>query len=125
VDRCELVPYSHYPYAEDVIDYADRQGIVLIDENGCGGSQYGPRGQHLRWSGLRSRFLPETVNDATREVHAQAIPGTDHSRQEPPERGDLEHRQRTRIRHPKAPRTTSARSSTSRATPTPPDRSGS
>jgi beta-glucuronidase len=49
---------SHYPYAEDVLDYADRQGLVLIDETAAVG---------LIW------FSPETANDVTREVHAQAI----------------------------------------------------
>ena len=28
---------SHYPYAEDVLDYADRQGIVIIDETAAVG----------------------------------------------------------------------------------------
>ena len=32
---------SHYPYAEDVIDYADRQGIVLIDETAAVGLNMG------------------------------------------------------------------------------------
>jgi beta-glucuronidase len=28
---------SHYPYSEDVLDYADRQGIVIIDETAAVG----------------------------------------------------------------------------------------
>ena len=31
---------SHYPYSEDVLDYADRHGIVLIDETAAGGSTW-------------------------------------------------------------------------------------
>jgi beta-glucuronidase len=63
---------SHYPYAEAVLDYADRQGIVVIDETaavglnmGLGGGIFGAQGS--------TTFSPETINDQTREVHAQAI----------------------------------------------------
>jgi beta-glucuronidase len=63
---------SHYPYAEAVLDYADRRGIVVIDETpavglnmGLGGGIFGAQGY--------TTFSPETVNDQTREVHAQAI----------------------------------------------------
>ena len=55
---------SHYPYAEEVYDYADRQGIVIIDEVAAVGQNAGIPG---------STFSPETVNDVSREVHAQAI----------------------------------------------------
>ncbi len=63
---------SHYPYAEDVIDYADRQGIVLIDEAAAVGLNTGRRGGIFGGQGYQT-FSPDTVNDATREVHAQAI----------------------------------------------------
>jgi beta-glucuronidase len=63
---------SHYPYAEDVIDYADRQGIVLIDETAAVGLNMGLGGGIFGGQGYVT-FTPETVNDATREVHAQAI----------------------------------------------------
>jgi beta-glucuronidase len=63
---------SHYPYSEDVLDYADRQGIVVIDETaavglnmGLGGGIFGDQGY--------TTFSPDTVNDTTREAHAQAI----------------------------------------------------
>ena len=63
---------SHYPYSEDVMDYADRAGIVVIDETpavglnaGIGGGIFGGQGY--------TTFSPETINDATREVHAQVI----------------------------------------------------
>jgi len=63
---------SHYPYSEDVLDYADRRGIVVIDETpavglnmGLGGGIFGTQGY--------TTFSPETINERTREVHAQAI----------------------------------------------------
>ena len=63
---------AHYPYSEEVLDYADRQGIVIIDETaavglnmGLGGGMFGSQGHQT--------FSPETINDDTREVHAQAI----------------------------------------------------
>ncbi|HEV7148704.1 MAG TPA: beta-glucuronidase [Pedococcus sp.] len=63
---------SHYPYSEEVLDYADQQGFLVIDEvaavglnMGLGGGIFG--GQRY------TTFSPETINDVTREVHAQAI----------------------------------------------------
>ena len=63
---------SHYPYAESFMDYADRHGIVVIDETpavglnmGLGGGIFGTQGY--------TTFSPETVNEATQEVHAQVI----------------------------------------------------
>ena len=63
---------SHYPYAEDVIDYADRQGIVVIDETAAVGLNMGLGGGIFGGQGYQT-FSPDTVNDASREVHAQAI----------------------------------------------------
>jgi beta-glucuronidase len=63
---------SHYPYAEDVLDYADRQGIVIIDETAAVGLNMGLGGGIFGGQGYQT-FSPDTVNDATREVHAQAI----------------------------------------------------
>jgi beta-glucuronidase len=63
---------SHYPYSEDVLDHADRNGIVVIDETaavglnlGIGGGIFGAQGP--------ATFSDETMNDQTRAVHAQAI----------------------------------------------------
>ncbi len=63
---------SHYPYSEDVLDHADRRGIVVIDETaavglnmGLGGGAFGNQG-YLTYS-------PDTINDETRAAHAQAI----------------------------------------------------
>jgi beta-glucuronidase len=63
---------SHYPYSEEVLDYADRQGIVLIDETAAVGLNMGLGGGIFGSQGYRT-FSPETVNATTREVHAQAI----------------------------------------------------
>ena len=63
---------SHYPYSEDVLDYADRHGIVIIDETAAVGLNMGLGGGIFGGQGYTT-FSPETINDATREVHAQAI----------------------------------------------------
>jgi beta-glucuronidase len=63
---------SHYPYAEEVLDYADRQGIVVIDETAAVGLNTGLAGGIFGGEGYTT-FSEETVNDATRAVHAQAI----------------------------------------------------
>ena len=63
---------SHYPYSEDVLDLADRRGIVVIDETPAVGLNMGLGGGIFGAQGYRT-FSDETINDETREVHAQAI----------------------------------------------------
>jgi beta-glucuronidase len=63
---------SHYPYAEAVLDYADRQGIVVIDETAAVGMNMGLGGGIFGQQGYAT-FSPETINERTQEVHAQAI----------------------------------------------------
>jgi beta-glucuronidase len=63
---------SHYPYSEEVLDYADRQGIVLIDETAAVGLNMGLGGGIFGSQGYQT-FSAETINDESREVHAQAI----------------------------------------------------
>jgi beta-glucuronidase len=63
---------SHYPYAEAVLDYADRQGIVVIDETAAVGLNVNLSVDDPDARGSTT-FSPERVNDQTREVHAQAI----------------------------------------------------
>jgi len=63
---------SHYPYSQDVLDYADRQGIVLIDETPAVGLNMGLGGGIFGGQGYTT-FSPDTINEQTREVHAQAI----------------------------------------------------
>ena len=63
---------SHYPYAEDVLDYADRQGIVLIDETAAVGLNMGLAGGVFGVQGYQT-FSRDTINDVTQKVHADAI----------------------------------------------------
>ncbi|MFJ4820831.1 beta-glucuronidase [Streptomyces sp. NPDC088801] len=63
---------THYPYAEEVLELADRQGIVVIDETAAVGINLAVEG------GLGGRqhpptYSPDTCNDDTRAAHAQAI----------------------------------------------------
>jgi beta-glucuronidase len=63
---------SHYPYSSEVLDYADRHGIVVIDETAAVGLNMGLGGGIFGSQGYTT-FSPDTVNDTTRAVHAQAI----------------------------------------------------
>lgn len=63
---------SHYPYAEEVYEFADRQGIVVIDEVAAVGLNAGLTGG-IHFDQNHGTFSPETVNDISRGVHAQAI----------------------------------------------------
>ena len=63
---------SHYPYAEEVLDQADARGIVVIDETAAVGLNMGLGGGIFGGQGYPT-FSPETVNEVTQEVHAQAI----------------------------------------------------
>ncbi|SPO03644.1 related to b-glucuronidase [Cephalotrichum gorgonifer] len=63
---------SHYPYAEEVMDYADRHGIVVIDEVPAVGLNIGlSAGTSTDEPTLT--FSEKTINNQTREVHAQTI----------------------------------------------------
>ncbi|WP_062077185.1 beta-glucuronidase [Demequina globuliformis] len=63
---------SHYPYAEEVMDFADRHGIVVIDETAAVGLNLGVA-SGLTGEPNRPTFSPETCNDVTQAVHAQHI----------------------------------------------------
>ncbi|MBD7919276.1 beta-glucuronidase [Cellulomonas sp. Sa3CUA2] len=63
---------SHYPYAEEVYDYADRQGIVVIDEVAAVGQNMGLAGGIFGGQNYTT-FSPETVDDDAQAAHAQAI----------------------------------------------------
>ncbi len=63
---------SHYPYAEEVLDHADRLGIVVIDETAAVGLNLAVGGG-MFLGGDRVTFSDETVNDVTQAVHRQAI----------------------------------------------------
>ncbi|ADP83644.1 beta-glucuronidase [Pseudofrankia inefficax] len=64
---------SHYPYAEEVLDYADRHGFVVIDETAAVGQNTAIAGGIVGGGQSFPTFSPETINDASREIHAQAI----------------------------------------------------
>jgi beta-glucuronidase len=62
---------AHYPYAEEVLEYADRHGIVVIDETPA-------VGQNMKLAAVAlganyTTFSPETIDKRSREAHAQAI----------------------------------------------------
>lgn len=63
---------AHYPYAEDVLDYADRHGIVVIDETAAVGMNFG------MIAGLTGKpkvltFTPEGCNDASQAALEQHV----------------------------------------------------
>ncbi|PWY85537.1 hypothetical protein BO83DRAFT_404817 [Aspergillus eucalypticola CBS 122712] len=65
-------PTSHYPYAEEVMEFADRHGIVVIDETPAVGLSYSiGAGQSSEDS--QQTITPEGINNKTREAHKQAI----------------------------------------------------
>jgi beta-glucuronidase len=55
---------SHYPYAEEVMDYADRHGIVIIDETAAVGLNMSMAGGVFGGT-VRPTFGPDTCNDGT------------------------------------------------------------
>lgn len=63
---------SHYPYAEEVLDHADRHGVVVIDETAAVGLNLGVSGGILGGD-TRPTFSPETIGEATRRTHLQAL----------------------------------------------------
>ncbi|MFF0156001.1 beta-glucuronidase [Streptomyces sp. NPDC005263] len=60
---------SHYPYAEEVLDFADRHGIVVIDETAAVGLNLGVMGG-LTGQAPTPTFAPENFGGVTRDVHA-------------------------------------------------------
>jgi beta-glucuronidase len=63
---------SHYPYAEEVLEHADRLGLVVIDETAAVGLNLGVGGG-LFLGGPKKTFSEGTINDATQAVHSRAI----------------------------------------------------
>ncbi|RSM09907.1 hypothetical protein CEP52_003847 [Fusarium oligoseptatum] len=63
---------SHYPYAEEVLEYADRHGIVVIDETAAVGLNLTIVAGVF---GLKPvpTFSPDTMNEKTQAAHAQGI----------------------------------------------------
>jgi beta-glucuronidase len=63
---------SHYPYAEEVLDLADRLGIAVIDETAAVGLNLGVGGG-LFLGGPRTTFSEDTIGSATQANHQRAI----------------------------------------------------
>lgn len=63
---------AHYPYAEEILDEADRRGTVVIDETAAVGLNLAVGGSFYL-GGARETFTDETINSRTQEVHRQAI----------------------------------------------------
>ncbi len=89
---------SHYPYAEEVLEHADRTGIVVIDETAAVGLNLGVGGG-MYLGGPKTTYSEDTIGTATQLVHRRAIRGAHRPGQEPPVCGALESGQRARIPH--------------------------
>jgi beta-glucuronidase len=63
---------SHYPYAEQVLEYADRHGIVLIDETPAVGINSG-LAAGVFGAEPHKTFSADTINEVTQEAHRRAI----------------------------------------------------
>jgi beta-glucuronidase len=63
---------SHYPYAEEVLDFADRLGVAVIDETAAVGLNLGVGGG-LFPGGPKTTFSADTIDAATQAVHRRAI----------------------------------------------------
>jgi beta-glucuronidase len=63
---------SHYPYAEEVLEYADRHGIVVIGETPAVGINSGLAAGAFGAEPFIT-FSDDTINATTQAAHAQAI----------------------------------------------------
>lgn len=63
---------SHYPYAEEVLDYADRHGFVVIDETAAVGINLGVAGGIFDQV-TGGTFSEETMGEPLQRTHLQAI----------------------------------------------------
>jgi beta-glucuronidase len=64
---------SHYPYDEAVLDYADRHGVVVIDETAAVGLNLDTGTPILGPSVDLMTYSDATISARTQEVHRQAI----------------------------------------------------
>ncbi|PLB46488.1 hypothetical protein P170DRAFT_363634 [Aspergillus steynii IBT 23096] len=63
---------SHYPYAEEVMEFVNRHGIVVIDQTAAVGLNLGIT-SGLFGNKAPPTFSDDTINDKTREAHETAI----------------------------------------------------
>jgi beta-glucuronidase len=61
---------SHYPYAEEILDYADRQGLLVIDEAPAVGLHLSLG--HMGDPGART-FGPDAIGEAAAVAHLAAV----------------------------------------------------
>ncbi|MFI7067454.1 beta-glucuronidase [Kribbella sp. NPDC050124] len=64
---------THYPFAEDVLDYADRHGIVVIGEAAAVGLNLNIGGGVFASGRRIPTFAPDKVSSETQHTHRQAI----------------------------------------------------
>ena len=62
---------SHYPYSEDVMDLADEQGFLVIDETPAVGLNLVNAG--IFPGADMKTFSPDTVSEKTQRVHKKVI----------------------------------------------------
>jgi beta-glucuronidase len=63
---------SHYPYAEEVLDLADRLGFLVIDETAAVGLNLALNSERVSVEDTRT-FRPGAVDDVTLQTHLGAI----------------------------------------------------
>lgn len=63
---------SHYPYAEEVMDYADKHGFLVIDETAAVGMNMG-LSSGIFQERPKYTFGPENINDASQKSLASQI----------------------------------------------------
>ena len=63
---------SHYPYSEEIMDYADRHGVVVIDETAAVGLNWAIAGGIMGGS-TGGTYEPGHVDDTTAAAHRTAI----------------------------------------------------
>ena len=64
---------SHYPYDEAFLDYADRHGVVVIDETAAVGLNLDTGAGILNQAEPLETYSDATINARTQETHRQAI----------------------------------------------------
>ncbi|MDT7581468.1 MAG: beta-glucuronidase, partial [Pseudonocardiales bacterium] len=62
---------SHYPYSEEILDYADAHGIVVIDETAAVGMNATVAA--VLGTRIDRVYGPDAISDRTAQTHAQAI----------------------------------------------------
>ena len=108
---------SHYPYAEEVLEYADRHGHRRHRRDRRGGAQPLARRGHHRCTGAADLLARHDQRRHPRRARA-APARARRARQEPPERRDVVRSRTSRLRRRRALASTSSRSSRSPASST-------